>query len=127
MATYQLEASIRQQLGMVIIDLYGDIDGNAEHVLTDAYAKAERQDPAAILLNFARVDFINSKGIALIIVLLRQAHKSGRRLLACGLSDHYREIFQITRLDDYITVCTDRESALAEIRLPDTVVHASSG
>jgi anti-anti-sigma factor len=127
MATYPLEASVRHHPGMAIIDLRGDVDGDAEGILEDAYTKSERQDPDAILLNFARVAYINSKGIALIVVLLRRATQSGRRLLVCGLSDHYREIFQITRLSDYITVCTDRESALAEIRLPGAVMPVSPG
>ena len=126
MAIHPLEASVRQQPGVAIIDLHGDVDGDAELVLENAYAEAERQDPAAVLLNFARVAYINSKGIALIVVLLRRATRSGRRLLVCGLSDHYREIFRITRLSDYIAVCTDKESALAEIRLPDTALPVSS-
>ena len=126
MLYHKLEANVRQQSGVAIIDLYGDIDGNAEHALMDAYAKAERQDPAAILLNFAQVAYINSKGIALIVVLLRRAASLGYRLLVCSLRDHFREIFRITRLSDYIAVCTDKESALAEIRLPDTALPVSS-
>lgn len=117
MAIHQLEANVRQRPGVAIIDLCGDIDGGAEPVLTDAYYEAETQDPGAILLNFARVAYINSKGVALIVVLLRRATESRRRLLACGLSEHYREIFQITRLADYISVYADEESALAASRL----------
>jgi anti-anti-sigma factor len=115
MTFYQLRTRVRQQPGVAIIDLVGDIDGSAEHVLTDAYDRAEREDPAAILLNFAGVNYINSKGIALIVVLLRRAIQSGQRLSACALSDHYQEIFQITRLADYVAVCTDEETALAKI------------
>ena len=117
MGIHQLEATVCQRPGVATIDLCGDIDGGAEHVLTEAYYKAETQDPGAILLNFARVAYINSKGLALIVVLLRRATESGRRLLACGLSEHYREIFQITRLAEYISVYADEESALAASRL----------
>jgi anti-sigma B factor antagonist len=123
MAITQLEASVRQQSGVPIIDLYGDIDGNAERVLMDAYAEAEREDSAAILLNFAKVAYINSKGIALIVVLLRRAVKSGHRLFISSLRDHFREIFEITRLSDYMPICTDEESALAEILASDKVAQ----
>lgn len=125
MTFYRLETRVRQQPGMAIIDLHGDIDGSAEQVLTDAYDEAERLDPADIVLNFAGVNYINSKGIALLVVLLRRAIRSGRRLLACALSDHYQEIFQITRLADYITICTDEERALAKIRSHDRVLGAT--
>ena len=123
----QLEATVRRQPGLSIIDLRGDIDGDTENVLEGAYNQAEKHDPAAILLNFAGVDYINSKGIALIVVLLRRATSSGRRLLACSLSDHYREIFEITRLADYIAVCTDEQSALAKNRPIETALQASLG
>ena len=57
-----------------------------------------------ILLNFQEVDYINSTGIALIVGLLAQARKSHRRLVVCGLSEHYQEIFRITRLSDFIEI-----------------------
>jgi anti-anti-sigma factor len=60
------------------------------------------------------VDYINSTGIALIVSLLAQARKSRQRLVVYGLSDHYVEIFQITRLADFMTIYPDEESALAE-------------
>ena len=109
-----LEANVRWLADLAIIDLRGELDGSAEEPLEAAYRLAEEPNPSTILLNLARVDYINSKGIALIVVLLSQARQAGRRLLACGLSDHYREIFRLTRLSEHITVCTDQGSALAE-------------
>ena len=60
------------------------------------------------------MDYINSTGIALIVGLLARARAAKRRLLACGLSEHYVEIFAITRLADFISVLPDEESAIAE-------------
>ena len=48
------------------------------------------------------MDYINSTGIALIVGLLAKARASKRCLLAYGLSDHYVEIFNITRLSDFV-------------------------
>ena len=45
--------------------------------------------------------------------LLARARKAKRRLLVFGLSPHYQEIFQITRLADFMTVFQDEASALA--------------
>jgi anti-anti-sigma regulatory factor len=46
--------------------------------------------------------------------LLARARTSKRRLLAYGLSDHYIEIFNITRLSDFMSVYPDEQSALSE-------------
>ena len=65
--------------------------------------------------NFTGVDYINSTGIALIVGLLARARKSGRRLLTSGLSSHYVEIFQITRLSDFMSLYPDEATALAQV------------
>ena len=125
MPAKNLEANIRLLPRVAIVDLYGELNAFAEERLFAAYAEAESQlqyppslddvapDAGVILLNFSDVDYINSTGIALIVGLLTRARKAHRRLLACGLSDHYVEIFQITRLVDFISVFSDEASALA--------------
>jgi anti-sigma B factor antagonist len=114
MAARAFEVRVRQhQPRIAVIELHGEIDGFAEEALTTAYAEAEREGPEAVLLNFSDVDYINSTGIALIVSLLAKARKAHRRLLSCGLSEHYVEIFNITRLVDFMTVYPDEASALA--------------
>ncbi len=113
MATKILETTVRQRGKVAVIDLQGEIDSFGEAALNAAYAEAEKQKPAAILLNFAGVDYINSTGIALIVGLLAQARKSGCKLLTGGLSSHYVEIFQITRLADFMSIYPDEATALA--------------
>ncbi len=114
MPARNLEAQVRHQPRVAIVDLHGEIDAFAEDVLNTAYADAESRNPEEILLNFSDVDYINSTGIALIVSLLARARKSRRKLLACGLSQHYVEIFQITRLVDFMSVYPDEASALTE-------------
>jgi anti-anti-sigma factor len=126
MSIHSLEVEVRQSPGVAIIELQGDIDGDAEEALEAAYAQAEKQDPAAILLNLTGVSYINSKGIALVVVLLRQTIRSGRALAACGLSAHYQEIFSITRLADYISVYADESSALTHLRATGATSPAAS-
>ena len=114
MAVRHLEAEVRQEPGVAVLDLTGEINGFAEEALNAAYAEAESNDPEAILLNFEGVDYINSTGIALIVGLLAKARALQAPLLACNLSEHYVEIFEITRLSDFISVFPDEESAIAE-------------
>jgi anti-sigma B factor antagonist len=114
MAVRHLEAEVRQERGVVVLDLRGEINGFAEEALDAAYAGAESKDPEVILLNFEEVDYINSTGIALIVGLLAKARVSQRRLVAYGLSDHYVEIFEITRLSDFMSVFPDEQSAVIE-------------
>ncbi len=114
MPTRAFEARVsHRQPRVVVIELQGEINSFAEASLSAAYAEAEAHNPQAILLNFSQVDYINSTGIALIVTLLAKARKSHIRLLTCGLSDHYVEIFNITRLADFMAVYPDESTALA--------------
>jgi anti-anti-sigma factor len=108
------QADIRYANGFAILDLGGEIDSFAEQALKAAYSQATQANPEAVLLNFSQVDYINSTGIALIVGLLAQAREANRRLLTFGLSKHYVEIFQITRLSDYMPIYPDEASALAQ-------------
>lgn len=109
-----LKATVRHQPSVSIVDLHGEINALAEHVLNNAYAEAEACGLEVILLNFHDVNYINSTGIALIVSLLARARKQHRRLLACGLSEHYVEIFQVTRLADFLHIYSDETSALTQ-------------
>jgi anti-sigma B factor antagonist len=112
MPTKMLKASVRHQLSVSVVDLHGEINAFAEDVLNNAYNEAEKRGLDVILLNFSDVNYINSTGIALIVSLLARARKQHRRLLACGLSEHYVEIFQVTRLSDFLNIFPDEASAL---------------
>jgi anti-anti-sigma factor len=114
MADKPIEAQVRHHSNVAIIDLQGEVDGFAESALNAAYAQATRDKPASILLNFKNVDYINSTGIALIVGLMAQARKSGTKFLAAGLSDHYMEIFRLTRLSDFMSIYPDETAALAD-------------
>lgn len=108
------ESQVRAQNGTAVVELHGEINSTAETALNAAYAEAEQISASGVVLNFQGVEYINSTGIALIVGLLAQARKSHRRLVVCGLSEHYQEIFRITRLSDFMQIFEDEPSALAQ-------------
>jgi anti-anti-sigma factor len=107
------DARVRRRGDVAVVDLAGELDARADEALTRALDAAADGRPATILLNFTRVSYINSTGIALIVGVLAQARKAGGKVLSCGLSDHYREIFEITRLTDFVHLYPDEDSAVA--------------
>lgn len=116
MTTATFGAQVRGQPGLAVIDLAGEINAFAEEALNAAYAEAELENPSAIVLNFSQVHYINSTGIALIVSLLAKARKNHRKLVVYGLTDHYLEIFQITRLADFMDIYPDEASVIRSNR-----------
>jgi len=97
-----------------IIDITGDLTVASEDTLMDAYARASTDGLRAVVLNFEGLQYMNSSGIGLLVTLLVRAHRQGRQVLAYGLSEHYRQIFELTRLDEAVgihdTVTAGREA-----------------
>lgn len=86
------------------LHLTGDIDRSAEAQLEDGYAAARAAGATELRLDFAGTTYINSSGIALIVAILARARADRVSVSASGLSDHYREIFEVTRLADFVTI-----------------------
>jgi anti-sigma B factor antagonist len=88
----------------VRVRLTGDLNAKADETLADAYAQVAALGPRRIRLDFGHVGYINSTGIALVVRLLADARRDGRTVRAVGLTEHYREIFRITRLSDFMEI-----------------------
>jgi anti-sigma B factor antagonist len=96
-----------------IIDISGEVTARSDGVLRAAYEQASGRETRAIILNFTRLEYMNSSGIGLLVTLLVRANRKKQRLLAFGLNEHYRQIFDLTRLDEAIGIHADESAALA--------------
>jgi anti-sigma B factor antagonist len=56
---------------------------------------------------------MNSGGIGLLVTLLVRANRQKQKLLAFGLTEHYKQIFELTRLDEAITIHDSEQDAVA--------------
>ena len=99
--------------GVSAIDVQGEVTGFAEKALMDAYHQAGMSGAPAIILDFSRLDYMNSSGIGLLVTLLVRVNRQKQQLLAVGLNDHYRRIFELTRLDEAIPVHATEAEAVA--------------
>jgi anti-sigma B factor antagonist len=88
---------VRRQGSAGIVDIRGDVTGDAN----------------AIVLNFTELAYMNSGGIGLLVTLLVRANRHSQQLLAFGLSEHYRQIFELTRLDEAVGIHDTESDALA--------------
>lgn len=101
--------------GAAVIDIHGDVTPDTEGALMEAYATASDDATRAVVLNFSGLEYMNSGGIGLLVTLLVRAQRSHQQLLAHGLSDHYRQILSLTRLDEAIAIHDDEPSALGTV------------
>jgi anti-sigma B factor antagonist len=101
-----------------IVDIDGEVTSMAENVLMDAYTQVTATGARTIILNFSAMEYMNSGGIGLLVTLLIRVKRQQQRLLTFGLSEHYRHIFDVTRLDEAIGVYETEAEALAAAHSP---------
>jgi len=104
--------TVRPLGDVAIIDVNGELTGFCESVLMDAYGEAIQGEPKTVAINFEALEYMNSGGIGLLVTMLIRAQRNGQTLAAFGLTDHYRQIFTLTRLDEAIHIHESEQSLM---------------
>ena len=97
---------------VAVLRFHGDITSTSKAVILDAY----RALPAGrdkIVLDFTKVDYLNSSGIAVLIQLLMEAHKTAQAVHSYGLSTHFQKVFVMVGITKYTHLYADESAALA--------------
>lgn len=98
-----------------VIGIKGDMTSTCEGVLTTAHDQLTAAGVTSILLDFTGLEYMNSGGIGMVVTMLVRANRQHQSLLAYGLTEHYRQIFELTRLDEAIRIHSDEAAALAAV------------
>ncbi len=101
--------------GAELIRIVGDVTAACESTLMAAHERASDDGARLVVLDFSGLEYMNSGGIGMLVTLLVRSQRRQQRLAAVGLSDHYRQIFELTRLDEAIALHDDPAAALAAI------------
>ncbi|MFZ0322551.1 MAG: STAS domain-containing protein [Actinomycetes bacterium] len=99
--------------GVAVIDIKGEVTAACETTMMSAYEQASTNGTQLLILNFDDLDYMNSGGIGMLVTLLVRANRQHQKLAAFGLSDHYKQIFELTRLNEAIAIHETESSALA--------------
>ena len=114
--TEKLSLAVRRPSeSAAVIDINGEVDATADAGLLAAYEEASAEGVVAVILNFTGLEYMNSSGIGLLVTMLIRANRNKQRLCAFGLTEHYREIFQLTRIDEAIVVYGTEAEALSAV------------
>lgn len=99
--------------GVAAIAITGDVTAACEQALMTAHEEATDGGAKLIVLDFSGMDYMNSGGIGMLVTLLVRGQRRQQRLAAIGLTEHYQQIFELTRLDEAISLHETADAALA--------------
>lgn len=98
-----------------VIRFEGDISSTSREAVVGAYQGMSKEKVRILLLDFTRVDYINSSGIALVIQVMIEASAAGQKVHVFGLSAHFQKVFAMVGITKYAHLYPDQPTALAEL------------
>ncbi len=111
------QATLKSAQGHAVTALRysGDISSASKDAIIGAYQALDKKQNPLILLDFAKVDYLNSSGIALVIQVLMEASKSAQKVAISGLTPHFTKVFTMVGITKYATLYPDEAAALAAL------------
>src|SRR4030095_13303016 len=77
-----------------VLPLEGDIDLHVSPVVTESLNAMIRKKPERIVIDLSRVTYIDSAGVAALILAMQEVEAYGGKVLLAGLQEKVRFIFQ---------------------------------
>jgi anti-anti-sigma factor len=100
---------------VTVLRFEGDIASTSRDAVLGTYQSLSKTTVKQILLDFTKVDYINSSGIALVIQLLIEASNSSQKVYAFGLSPHFVKVFTMVGITKYAGLFPSQAEALAAL------------
>jgi anti-anti-sigma factor len=100
---------------VAVLRFEGDIASTSKDAVLGAYQALPKATAKIVLLDFTKVDYINSSGIALVIQMLIEASNSGQKVYAFGLSAHFTKVFTMVGITKYAQLFANEAEAIAAL------------
>ncbi len=114
MVSVNIDMAVKRHTEKIaVIHIRGDVTAACEQVLSQAWDEASLAPTRVVIIDFTDLSYMNSSGIGMLVTVLVRANRAKQKLLAFGLTDHYRQIFTLTRLDEAIGIHDDEAAAVA--------------
>lgn len=97
----------------VLVGLEGEVDLNSSPQLRKIFNEIIDKGATKILVNFSKVSYIDSSGLATLIEMMQRIKKSNGRMSLVQMSDKIKSLFEITKLDKLFSIYKTQEEALA--------------
>jgi anti-sigma B factor antagonist len=97
------------------VTLDGDLNVDDSIALRKAFLKILKEGATKVLVDFEKVTFIGSAGLATLIELMQLLKKANGKLALCNINDDIRGLFEITKMHKLIPILENRSIALKKL------------
>jgi anti-sigma B factor antagonist len=96
-----------------VLRLKGEIDLHVSPAVTQSLNAMTEKKPERIVIDLSRATYIDSSGLAALILAMQKVEAYGGKFFLTGLHETMRSIFETSRLDRIFQIFPDVDAALA--------------
>ncbi|MEE8104419.1 MAG: STAS domain-containing protein [Planctomycetota bacterium] len=108
-----MEVTREERNGGILLDVAGNVDIYTSPELRGELKAAIDAKCPRIVVDMARVTFVDSSGLATLIEGLQRVKTFNGRLVLCALPKTVLGVFQLSNLDTLFEIAPDRDAAFA--------------
>jgi anti-sigma B factor antagonist len=105
--------SVSRQHRPNVLPLKGEIDLHVSPAVTQSLNAMIEEKPERIVIDLSRATYIDSAGLAALILAMQNVEAYGGRFFLTGVHETMRSIFETSRLDQIFEILPDVDAALA--------------
>ena len=99
----------------LVLIIRGEIDlHNSPELRTEMLDLLARHKPRKLILDLARVPYIDSSTLAVFVEALKKVLKTGGKVFLVGLQPRVQGLLEIARLSSIFVICRDTQEAMAK-------------
>ena len=96
-----------------VLPLEGEIDLHVSPRIAASLEAMIREKPPRIVVDLAKVTYVDSSGLAVLIEAMQNIEEYGGKFALAGLQESVRSIFETARLDQVFLIYPHVDAALA--------------
>ncbi len=100
-----------QDGNILICNIEGEVNINTSPQLRSFFDKTLRAGSKFIMIDFSKVSYIDSAGLATLIEMMQRVQKIGGKLKLCNMSLQVMNVFEVTKLDSIFDIHQNCEQA----------------
>ncbi len=107
-----MEIATREHGDATVVELVGRLDTNTSSDAQTAINELLAKGTQKLLIDFAKLDYVNSVGLRLLLATATRMSGSGGELRLCSLNETVQEVFDISGFSDLLNLFKSSDEAL---------------
>lgn len=99
--------------GVMIYQVDGEVNISTS---PDLKKQFEKQPAKKVVVDLAKVNYIDSSGLATLVELLKKTKGHGGSLALAGMSEKVKSLFEITKLDKLFPIFPTQQEAVTKVK-----------